>query len=156
MSAVKWIAVVIPICVVGLLAYGGYRLFSPVETRDYNLNTLSNMKQIRLGIVMYENDHGDRFPNMSDVTILRQTLFKYIPCGVNIFEISRLHQPLGVNTSLSGLDASRIKNPEKTIEVYEVTPDRDGKRCVLFVSGDTDRIDSSAWDSLKVISDIHE
>jgi hypothetical protein len=148
-TAIAW---AITVCLVLFVIWWLWlHVIAPQVTRDPNLTTRANMKILGLDVMMYAQDHGGRFPDMSNVSAFQRDVMPYNKASDD-FVSAATNRPVVPNASLS--DKSTTDYPDTTIEIYEDAPTSDGKRVVTFVDGSTERIDNATWDRLSRASGI--
>lgn len=111
----------------------------------------SSLKQIALGIFMYEQDYDETLPPMvaarsaehlmylpssktTSVPTVQNILQPYLK-STEIFLQPTTHRPYLPNYKISRLPLSKIDDPSRTFLFYEDAPDADGKRNVAFADG---------------------
>ena len=117
-----------------------------------NNNSLNNLKQIGLGLMMYADDHDNKLPDLSDAPSLKKALASYLK-DEKVFVQPRTGKPYLPNSSLSSKD-QKGTNTANEVVVYEADPAEDGTRAVLFGDAHVERVDETRWLELKKTSNI--
>lgn len=124
-------------------------------------DSMSNLKQIGLALLMYTQDYDEKIPPMvaarsadeipnfpapSDgVATVQSRLLPYTRNG-EIFLQPQTHRPYLPNYKISRLGLDQIKTPPfQTFAFYEDAPDSEGKRAVLYLDGHVARIDEEEF-----------
>lgn len=118
---------------------------SPEESRT---KTLSNFKQLALGMIMYSSDSDDVFPYVQDT---KSALAVDMPYLKNR-EVMKSYNPgseVRFNMAVAGVAASAIAAPADTPLYYESAAWPDGKRCVAFCDGHVKLVDPTEWERLQ-------
>lgn len=113
--------------------------------------SVSNLKQIGLGLVQYNQDYDEKYPPMQSAAITQKAIYPYIKSDA-IFLNPATHEPYRVNTSLSGHSLAEIDNPSSTVAYYEASAGSDGLRAVLFTDGHVKRLPDAEWRRLLAAS----
>lgn len=118
-----------------------YRLFQ----------SLTNMKQIGLGLLLYTQDYDERLPSLESMPEAKRTLQPYVSSSAStspeLWREPRYGQPYAVNTSLSRQWLRDYKVPEKVVTFYETYP-WSGKRVVGFLDGHAKAVSEEDWPRL--------
>lgn len=131
---------------------------TPEEARkqaeaDDNARSLSNLKQIGLAMVQYEQDNDEDLPPMRSAASTQKALFPFVRDSA-VFQQPRTHEPYLPNTSLSGRTLASFNSPSDMVTYYEAVPAPDGTRGVAFLDGHVKRIHESEWPALKAASHV--
>lgn len=132
-----------------LIAFGRSAPGAPVEgSADFHAaqaSTLSNVKQIGLGMIMYCNDYDDIFPYVEDTATAKVVVAPYIRNE----KIWVTHNPKGgrilFNMGIAGLSSSSIQLPAETILLFESEAWEDGRRAVCFCDGHGKLVTDLEW-----------
>lgn len=120
-------------------------VFSQAKASAKETATLSNLKQLALGFVMYAGDHDDVLPYVHSTA----SAFRQIQPYTKNEEIQATLNPNGgrvlFNMALAGVSMTSLESPTETVLLYEDTPWPDGKRTVAFADGHAKRLDASEW-----------
>lgn len=126
---------------------------APVASQDYatakaaalRTQSLSNLKQIALGLVMYASDYDDVFPYAQSTTAVKWVTTPYI----RIASLWTSPNPEGAeyrfNIALGGVHLEAIQSPSQTVLVYESRAWPDGRRGVAFADGSARMVDADQW-----------
>jgi prepilin-type processing-associated H-X9-DG protein len=117
-----------------------------------NANSLSNLKQIGLGLAMCADEHNGKLPDMSDPQTMKKALAKYIS-DEKVFVHPKTGKPYQPNPSMSGKEWQGTNTVDAAL-VYEPDPAQDGTRAVLFGDGHVERANETRWQELKKSSNI--
>lgn len=137
----------------------GIQPFVPISAAQVQAQTsenaqaesLSNLKQIGLGLMQYTQDYDEKFPPMQSAAITQKAIYPYIKSDA-VFLNPATHEPYRVNTSLSGHSLAEIDNPSSMVEYYEASAGSDGLRAVLFADGHVKRLPDAEWQRLLTAS----
>ena len=122
------------------------------RNKAINVQSMNNLKQVGLGLMMYTEDNGGRLPDLTDSAKMKQVLVKYIS-NDRVFVRPKTGEPYLPNPTLSGKPLKDLKAGEIVV-VYEATPADDETRAVLFLDGHVERIVDARWQELKKSSGI--
>jgi len=112
-----------------------------------------NLKMVAAALQMYTADYDGALPPMNKPEAFRKALDDYVE-NAEMFRDPETKEFYGINPTLSGKKIKEIKDPAKTIAVYQVKPGKDGKRGVVFVDGSIKRLTETEWTELKASSKI--
>ena len=118
-----------------------------------NSSSLSNLKQLGLGMMMYAQDYDEVLPPMKDAATMKKSLMPYVK-SEQIFISPITKDAYRPNPILSGKKLAHIANPAAMVSIYEASPAPDGTRGVAFVDGHAKRIKEAEWPRLKQASKI--
>jgi hypothetical protein len=108
--------------------------------------TLSNVKQVALGITLYANDYDDQFPNAGSTAKAQDIVSPY----TKNLQVWSSKNPEGgrllYNTSLSRVISTSIERPYETPVVWDEKPWPDGGRAVGFADGHAKYVTAAEWD----------
>ena len=109
--------------VIGLVIMGGSAaVITPVlasaRAAASHSACLSNVKQLSTAVQIYTADWDDRLPS---APVWQDQLADYTPKNIQIFKcpIGELPFGYGMNREVSGLPLSKIKEPDKTVVIFE-------------------------------------
>lgn len=123
--------------------------FKPTGTAAQRTATLSNLKQVALGIIMFEADYDDQVPWVESTPQLFELIYPYVKNR----EIMKTLNPAGgmirFNMCLAGTWATQLENPAETVLIYESMPWADGSRCVAFADGHAKVVNEEEWQRLQ-------
>ncbi|MEI8281978.1 MAG: hypothetical protein WCG75_06210 [Armatimonadota bacterium] len=111
--------------------------------------TISNMKQIATGAMIYLSDSDDIFPFVQSTPQLFDVLMPYLKNR----EILKGRNPMGgefrFNMSLAGVSATALEAPAETPLLFESVAWPDGKRCVAFADSHVKVVSAEEWDRMQ-------
>lgn len=110
---------------------------------------LSNMKQLAIGVLLVANDHNDRIALRADQ--MRAGLMPHVK-SASVFQCpEHTQEPVSysLNANLQGVLTTKIKDPARTIMLYEGKKGvlefrHEGKACVGFANGRAAMVDAAA------------
>lgn len=111
--------------------------------------SLSNVKQIALGMIMYSSDFDDHFPKADSTPRAKALVLPYVKSE----EVWKSPSGGGYlyNTALSGVSQTAIEQPAETLLVWQEQPFPDGRRAVGFTDGHAKRVEGDEWNRLWVL-----
>jgi len=112
-----------------------------------------HLKMVATALEMYTADHDGVLPPMNKPEAFRKALDDYVE-SAEMFRDPEAKEFFGINPTLSGKKIKEIKDPAKTIAVYQVKPGKDGTRGVILADGSTKRLTAAEWTELKASSKI--
>lgn len=115
--------------------------------------SVTNLKQLGLGLMMYMQDNDELLPSLKDATALKKAIYPYVK-NDQIFLQPDTKRPYKPNTSLSKRGLASFNNPATMVVLYEDAPNQDNTRAVTFMDGHVKRIPESQWPSLKSASHV--
>ncbi len=109
---------------------------------------ISKAKEIDLAVLMFQNDHGDKFPPLNSGAELGKLLKPYF------YDNGKQGLPETVqsyvwNQDLSGKDAYKLSAPAETWLLYSPTPDYRGKYVVGWADGHCEFVTKEELDSAR-------
>lgn len=107
--------------------------------------SLSNLRQLALSAVMYAQEHDERLPAIKTTADITKLLS--IPSVVLVSPCT--NEPYAFNYYFSGRSLGSIPEPQIRIIFYEKNPGPDGMRCVAFLDGHVELVQSFAWEDVK-------
>ena len=133
--------------------------------------SISNLKQIGLGLMQYTQDYDEMFPPMRSATreqvqdlqdrngrsfpprgtstnTVQNVVFPYVR-SARLFVQPATNTLYRSNFSLSHRNLASIEDSTATVTFYEAAPDAAGKRAVAFVDGHVTRINERDWPQLR-------
>ncbi len=108
-------------------------------------STLSNMKQISLGMLMYMGDYDDVLPYAQGTEAARYVTYPYIKNASIWQSLNPNGSEFYFNTSIGGANEIDILSPALTVLYYESKVWPDGTRAVAFLDGHVKFLDPEAW-----------
>lgn len=128
------------------LASGGSK---PAGTVAQRTATLSNIKQVALGIIMWQSDNDDYFPYVQGTPQLGNVIQPYIK-NMEVFKsLNPKGSALRFNMCLAGATVLDVQDPAGTPLIYEAEAWDDGRRCVGFVDGHAKVLTADEWNALQ-------
>ncbi|MFM7323059.1 MAG: DUF1559 domain-containing protein [Armatimonadota bacterium] len=119
-------------------------VFEEARARARATSSLSNLKQVGLGMMMYVQDYDEVFPPMRSEPEVRKRLMPYIKNDAT-FRNPIDEKPYVYNPALSGVSLTRIHAPSDLAVVWEADPAPDGTRGVGFADGHAKRVSAAEW-----------
>ena len=137
----------------------GIQPFAPVTAaqadadaaKNAETQSLSNLKQIGLGLLQYTQDWDEHYPPMQSTEIAKNALQPYIKSDT-VFQNPTTRKPYRPNTSLSHQPLASIQDPSTLMAYYDDGPNADGERGVLFADGHAKMVTEEEWRRLKAAS----
>ena len=132
-----------------LVAFGSSALSAPVQGspgfQAAQAGTLSNVKQIGLGMIMYCNDYDDYYPYVEDSASAKILVAPYLRND----KLWVTHNPKGgrilFNMGVAGVSSSNIQIPAESVLIFESEPWEDGRRAVCFCDGHAKLVTDLEW-----------
>lgn len=129
--------------------------------------SMSNLKQLGLGLLMYAQDYDERLPPMNSATsqaqirapsppnrqTVQQRLRPYLK-NDDIYSHPTTKQLYRPNGFLSRKRLSFFTSPATMVAFYEASPDADGLRAALYLDGHVKRERETDWPRIKRASHI--
>jgi hypothetical protein len=107
--------------------------------------TISNAKQMALGMLMYISDYDNDFPYVQSTKGAYELLDPYIKNR----EVFKSQNPDGakfiLNMAIAGANLASVQVPTETILFYEDKQWADGTRVVAFTDGSAKAVTSEEW-----------
>lgn len=116
-------------------------------------SSVSNLKQLGLGLIQYVQDHDEVLPPMQSASAAKAALFPYIKSD-SIFEQPPSHTFYRPNASLSRRKLATFNSPASMVAYFETSPQADGTRAVLFLDGHVKRLEDPEWQNLRSASHV--
>jgi hypothetical protein len=88
--------------------------------------SLSNLKQVDLGIMMFANDYNDSTPDMHDEATFQRMVIPYVK-NKSVFTDPVDNRLFQLNDKLSHVDLSKLKHPDATILIFGSANDTGGR-----------------------------
>ena len=123
-------------------------VFAQARSKARETASLSNLKQVDMGLMMYVQDNDQRFPPMDDPKSVKALLLPYTRNDQIFYEPST-HEMYRVNRALSRKTYRDIAAPAETVAFYEPTPASSGWRAVVFADGHAKLVTAGQWERLK-------
>ncbi len=110
--------------------------------------TISNAKQIALGVIMYAGDYDDFLPYAQGTKAVCEVSYPY----VKSIECFKTYNPQGgmlaFNMALAGVNISDIPKPAEVPLFYDSVAWPDGSRVVAFADGHAKSVSAEEWTTL--------
>ncbi len=123
------------------------------STQHNSLSSVSNLKQVSLGLLQYVQDYDENLPPMKDAATVKKAIYPYVKSD-QIFIQPDTKRPYKPNSSLSGRSLATFSAPATMVTFYEDAADQDNTRAVAFLDGHVVRIPEAQWPSLKRASHV--
>jgi len=122
-------------------------------------DSVSNLKQIALAVMMYTQDYDEKIPpmvaarsiddiqpggNATSQTTVQTRLYPYVK-SKEIFLQPETHRPYLPNYKISRKDLAQIASPSTAFLFYEDAPSSDGKRAVAYLDAHVARIEEDEF-----------
>lgn len=127
---------------------------------DARKASVSNLKQIGLGLAMYVQDYDEVYPptrsvqSKAEITApigklaaVQQVLRPYVK-SVDLFSHPATHELYQPNPALSGVYESSISDRVHVVAFWEKSPMSDGTRAVLYLNGHVAREPEANWPAI--------
>lgn len=112
--------------------------------QNQNLTSISNLKQLGLGLIQYTQDYDDVLPLMQNATQAKKAIFPYVKSD-DLFLQPGSKTPYRTNPILSRKKLAHISDSARMVAFYEDKPGSDGLRGVLFLDGHAKRLTDKEW-----------
>ena len=107
--------------------------------------TISNLKQLGTGAMIFLSDYDDYFPYVQSTPQFFEFLYPYLKNR----EIMKTRNPMGgdfrFNMSLAGVSSTEIASPAETPMFFESVAWPDGRRCVAFADSHVKAVSADEW-----------
>ena len=141
------------IFLIGILAAILFPVFQKVRGNAQRSTCNSNVKQIELGLIEYEQDNNNKFP--SSAAGYKDAVFPYLKSEA-LFHCPTDHGgpvDYSLNTNLQGVSVDKLANPASVVAVYEgenqtLSFRHDGKAVVGFADGHVQDVTQEQTSSL--------
>jgi hypothetical protein len=122
----------------------GVNPFRRARIAAQNTSSLSNLKQIGLGVMMYVQDYDEKFPPMKSGSAAKKAIMPYIK-NEDVFVHPASKKPYLPNPLVSGMSLSKMEAPADLIIFYEPEAASDGTRGAVFADGHAKRLNEQEW-----------
>ncbi len=127
---------------------------APVEQAQAAASaSMSNLKQLGLGILQYAQDHNQTFPPLGDAGAMKKEVMAYVKSEA-LFVHPGSKEAYQPNSSLSGKKLSSLAEPNSRVLAFEASAGTDGRRAILYADGHVKRIAESDWPDIKKASQV--
>lgn len=124
-------------------------VFSQAKESAKRTATLSNAKQLALGMLMYQTDYDDIAPYAQSTAAVKYVTEPYLKNN----DLWKSQNPNGgeflFNMALAGVEQTEIPEPAETPMFFEKNAWPDGKRVVAFADGHAKVLTAEEWKSLQ-------
>lgn len=120
----------------------------PMQAAARGASSLSNLKQIGLGLAQYASDHDEVLPPMTSAATAKKVLMPYVK-NAALFVQPGANTPYLSNPILSKKKLAHIADTSRMIAFYEAKPAADGLRAVVFLDGHARRLNEKEWQLFK-------
>ena len=136
-----------------------------------NQQSVSNLKQIALGLIQYTQDYDEKYPPMRSAQSMAQikadsqypynstglatvqgVLYPYIK-QTEVFVHPTTREIYRPNLNLSGRPLAALEVPSQVVAFYEASPAADGTRAVAYADGHVKRELETDWARIRALSD---
>ncbi len=124
-------------------------MMAAASTSSDKARTLSNIKQVDLATIMYENDYDDLMPLAQSTAQVQNEIRPYLKSEESWKTLNPNGGRFLFNTNLSSVNESAIAEPARTPLFFEQNAWPDGKRAVAYVDGHAKMEDEATWQSLQ-------
>jgi len=138
----------------------GLLVSAPMQSNSRTVSSLSNLKQIELGVLMYAQDNDDRLPPMDSVATVRRLTAPYLKYP-QLWHVPGVHEgteTYTVNPILSYRTLKDVPNAANVAMVYEANAwhrgSRDRRRVIGYVDGNVRVIPEQEWPAIRQASGI--
>ncbi len=125
-----------------------FPVFAQARLKAQEASSVSNLKQVALGALMYMQDYDEALPPMKDAASAKKALYPYVK-NEAIFKDPRTGESYHVNPGASRKHLATIEIPAEFVLFYEAAPASDGTRAVAFADGHVKRISETDWPQVK-------
>lgn len=125
----------------------------PLDGQSLSQMSVSNLKQLDLGLLQYMQDNDEYLPSMKDVATVKKAIYPYLKSD-QIFLQPETKRPYQPNASLSKRSMASFNDPATMVVLYEDAPDAANTRAVAFLDGHVKRIPEAQWPALKRASHV--
>jgi hypothetical protein len=124
-----------------------------VEEQEATVQSLSNLKNLALAVLMCIDDYDDVIPDIKTPETAKEQLKPYVG-DEKILTNPVTKMPYQFNAILAGKKIAHISDPASMVVIYEDSPAPDGTRGAAFLDGHAKRIKESDWPAIKKASKI--
>lgn len=109
--------------------------------------TLTNLKQLAIGALLYAGDYDNRLPNPPDTDTVFNVLFPYLKNRGVFNSENPLSSKISWNLSIGGLLVNSLKDTAQVPMFFEPIAWADGSRGVAFVDAHCKFLKPDQWKS---------
>ena len=123
---------------------------SPVHSPAQATASLSNAKQLAVGLLIYMADYDDILPYVNSTATVKEVVRPYLKNDA-IWKTNNPSRPgeFRFNMALSGVNSVTIENPAAVPLVFDPHPFPDGRYTVAFADGHAKRVSEQEWRDLQ-------
>lgn len=125
-----------------------FAVFQLARARARNAASVSNLRQINLGLLIYAQDYDERLPPMKDAESAKSLLSPYVK-NEQLFLQPATGRPYQPNPVLAGRLLAEVDEPSETVTFHEPDAAPDQTRGVAFVDGHVTRLSEAEWRPLE-------
>ena len=134
LKAFTLIELLVVIAIIAILAAILFPVFAQARAKARAITCVSNIRQIGMSAMMYEQDYDGYLPPMTNYSDFQTLLFPYIKTN-RPFICPATNLQYALNAALSGVYFGTISDPAHTWIVRDAKPHRNGKTTTGFVDG---------------------
>jgi hypothetical protein len=136
-------------------------VWDPHFSKNDNIASQSNLKQIDLALLMYSQDYEERLPPMTDLFTVRRSLESYLGNSINhstdsLWQTPELNLPYAINESLSWQKIGYFAHPDKIVTFWDTRLWDHKCHIVAFLDGHVRNVPELEWYRLRIESGIAE
>jgi hypothetical protein len=115
-----------------------FPVFSQAREKAREMSSMSNLRQIALGTVMFAQDHDQKLPPMDSMDKFKSSVGPYLQSqkGSDLFTEPGANVPYQLNGDVSNKSMASLSDPAKTVIIEESAPHSDGKIAVAYADGE--------------------
>jgi prepilin-type processing-associated H-X9-DG protein len=132
-----------------VVCFAGCAPLGHSHEKSPQIQSLSNLKQLGLGMSMYLQDYDEKFPPLKDSAGLKELLYPYLK--KDLWEITHYKINYLANFSLDQKLYEKLESPASTVVLYEPAALWGNRnfRNVCFADGHVKAVSETDWASLK-------
>jgi len=127
------------------LGAGQTGVVTPIAQASAKAATVSNLKQVALGMIMYTSDYDDVFPYPQSTKAVQYVTYPYLKDAKVWKTLNPNGGEIRFNMALGGVSASAIESPAETVLFYETKDWPEGGRVVAFTDGHVKILTQDQW-----------
>ena len=151
-----WVLIGFAVCGcagVPILAAILFPVFAQARYAAMKTQTLSHIKQLGTGAVLFEGDNDGLLPNVSSEKQIYALMAPYVKNMSVIKSMNPKGHEILFNFKLGGHTQDQLKDSQNTIMFYEESPWPDGKRAVVFYDSHAKLLSQDEWQDAKPLMD---
>lgn len=127
----------------------GKTVFDEAQDASSQTRTLSNMKQVGVGMMMYCADFDDMYPWPQSTKAVQYVIRPYLK-NMDLWQTANPNGgEVRFNMAIGGVNMVAIEDIANTVMFYESKAWPDGRRAVAFTDGHAKMVTSSEWQKLE-------